>query len=127
MSVVLEPEAQLSAWIGNSIILMTGSMVFYGFTKVDDPVLQINPYVSAFIAIGLVLIDLSISLTALIPYNSRMNKVLEVTQESHVNYDCEKSIKTTYIVLISGFIFFQIMICFYIIWDTIKRINNKKR
>lgn len=45
MSIVWGPEAQLSDWIGNSIILMTGSLVFYGFTKIDDPVLQINPFV----------------------------------------------------------------------------------
>lgn len=45
MSIVWRPEAQLSDWIGNSIILMTGSLVFYGFTKIDDPVLQINPFV----------------------------------------------------------------------------------
>lgn len=127
MSIVWGPEAQLSDWIGNSIILMTGSLVFYGFTKIDDPVLQINPFVAAFVSIGLIIIDVCLSLTALIPYNSRINKVLEHTKETHIDYQEEENIKFMYTILISCFIFLQIIICIYVIIDTIKRVEHRKK
>ena len=124
MSVVWGPESQLSSWIGNSILLMTGALVFYGFTKLDDPTVQVNPYISAFVCIGLIIIDVCISITAIIPYNDRVDKVLDSTSEEHIDYDKEENTKTTYIILLSCFVFLQVIICYYVVVDSIRRVEN---
>lgn len=125
---IWKPEAQLSSWIGNSIVLMTGSVVFYGFTKINDPVLEINPYMAAVVTIGLIIIDVCLSITALIPYNSRVSNVLDNgIKEDHVNYLEEDNIRIMYTVLIGFFIFIQLIICFYVILDTFKRVRKGKK
>ena len=119
------PEARLEGWIGNSIILMTGSLLLYHMTRVMNPSLYIHPYLAAFIVSGLILVDFSFSLLALIPYNMRFKSVWEKNKdkEEGINYENERIFHICYTIVIVIFICFQLMIVYYVIRDSIERVK----
>ena len=125
MSLIWQSESQLGQWVGSSIILMTGSLLFYHMTRLDNPTLEVHPYSAAFITSGLIIIDVLLSGTALVPYNLRSDEVLEPNDEHmDINYDNEKWFRIMYTVVVSILIFLQLCICYYVVLDSIDRVKN---
>jgi hypothetical protein len=127
MSLIWQNESQLGQWVSTSIILMTGSLLFYHMTRLKNPTLEVHPYIAAFIASGLIIIDVLLSGTSLYPYNLRGNEILEPESEDvDINYENEKSFRLMYSVLIGGLIILQLLICYYVVTDSIRRVRLKR-
>lgn len=117
-----EPEVQLAAWVGASVVLMTGSLLFYHMTNGKNPSLYVTPYVSAGLCIGLIIVDVVISIFAVIEYDRRSKKILE----NSPNED-ENLARIKYTILIGALIVLQFIICIYIIRDSIVRVKHRKK
>ena len=110
-----ENEERLSSWLEISVMLMTGSLVFYHMTNIKYPSLPMTPWVSAIVASGLIMLGCVLSISALIPYNSRSQ-----TTEAE-----EKDYVIMYNVISILFVILQLIVCGYIIKDSYKRTFSK--
>lgn len=117
----IDPEPSLIGWIGNSIILMTGSLLIFHMTKTGS--LKVHPIPAAFICIGFILVDIAISITSLIPYNTRWTS-LDFTKHEMRTYMAESNYRYMYTIIISIFIFIQLFVCYYIIIDSMHLTNK---
>ena len=109
---VIEPEPSLIGWIGNSIILMTAALLAFHMTKTGS--LKVHPVAAAVISIGLILVDMAFSITSIIPYNTRWENIKHYQTDPH-----EKRYRVMYTTIIAIFILVQLLICYYIVVDSI--------
>ena len=121
-----ENEDRLSSWLSISVVLMTGSLVFYHMTNIKHPSLPVTPWVSAVVASGLIILDCVFSLSALVPYNLRSQHERN-TENTEVNYEHEQSYVIMYNVITVCFVILQLVICGYIIKDSYNRTVKSKR
>lgn len=116
---MLESENHLASWFAVSMMLMTASLVFYHMTSIKNPSLPVNPYVSSFVASGLILAGVIYCLTALIPYNLRVKyEIKNVEAENEIH---ESNYVIMYNIIGSFMVLLQLIICFYIIKDSFSR------
>lgn len=107
-----DSEARLASWFELSMLLMTGSLVFYHMTRIKQPSLPVTPWVSALVSSGLIFCGVVYCLSALIPYNLRVEEGNDVNEKNYV---------IMYNVIGSVLVFLQLVICVYIIKDSWKR------
>ncbi len=120
---IWQPETLYSSWLNNSILMMTAALVFYHMTRLNRPTLEVPPLVAAAISCGLILVDVCLSSSALIPYYLRTNEILSKPKDSTspINYQQEKQFEIMYIILGLIITMLQIGICYYVIKDAINR------
>ena len=63
------PEELYSSWIGNSLVLMTSSLLFYHMTRLSS--LEMDARVAGMFAVILILISVTYAITSIIPYYQR--------------------------------------------------------
>lgn len=115
---ITEPESNFTAWIGNSIILMSASIILFHITK--SKTLPMHKYAAAVVCIGLIFIDITFSLMAIVPYNTRIADLNKTTKNSDDKKSKMERIYTyIYSAIISLFILLQIVICYYIVKESL--------
>lgn len=107
---ILSTESNYSQWINTSIILLTVALVFYHMSKVKS--IQLPKFAAAFISIGLISVNIVFTINSIIPY---------ITRTNHIKYSekDEKIYKNVYIISGITFILLEVMICYYIIMDSL--------
>ena len=112
-----QSESLLSSWTAASLIMLGTALLFYHATS--QKTLQVPHCSAAFISCSLIIIDVIFSIMALIPYIHRANDIINDPNQS-INKN-EEIFSRMYIVIISLYIVIQIVICYYIIRDSIRR------
>jgi len=115
---ILTPETIYASWTNVSIILLTAALLFYHMTKAGT--LKIDKFSAAGISIGLITVDILFNITALITYYNRSKQAINSAQSIHVNLDSEKIYRWVYFITGIIFLFIEIMICFWIVHDTLR-------
>lgn len=107
---ILEVESNYSQWFNASIILLTASLVFYHITKIKT--LEVPKIIGIVISLGLILINITITVNSLIPYMTRTSSIKNKENENVYKY----------IFMICGifFIILEILICYLILKDSFK-------
>lgn len=117
-------EALYSSWINTSIILLTAALVFYHMTRLEHATLKVPPAMAAFISSGLIITDVIVGVSALIPYILRSHRLLKEKKEKGLDYQEERSFELINIVMGVFLFFLQVGICCYIVKDAISRIKK---
>ena len=102
-----------------SMLVMTASLVFYHMTRIKHPSLPVTPWISALVSSGLIMCGVIFCLSALVPYNIRVQKEIEKHPEDMLDH--EKSYVIMYNVIGSLLVLLQIIIAFYIVKDSWQR------
>jgi ABC-type Fe3+ transport system permease subunit len=123
------PEAQFSAWLSSSFLLMTVSLLFYHMTKTKS--FEMSQTQAGFFSIALILIAVTITLLALYTYYNRITELL--TNQKNVLTPAEKNerhYKYVYMVIGLVIVFIELYLCIVIIkgskgsFHKINKINN---
>jgi ABC-type transport system involved in cytochrome bd biosynthesis fused ATPase/permease subunit len=123
------PEAQFSAWLSSSFLLMTVSLLFYHMTKTKS--FEMTETQASFFSIALILIAATITLLALYTYYNRITELL--TNQKNVLTPAEKNerhYKYVYMVIGLVIVFIELYLCIVIIkgskgsFHKINKINN---
>lgn len=125
---MFEPEGQLTSWFAISLIMLTSSLLLFQMTNTN--VLKIHPYIAAALVSIFILLDICITITALIPYNQRSNEIhnkLGLGAGLGYNIKNERLYTKIYTVIISIFILIQLMICIYVIRDSFTRAGKMRK
>ena len=107
---ILSAESNYSQWINTSIILLTVALVFYHMSKVKS--IKLPRFSAAFISIGLIFVNIIFTINSLIPYITRTDEIKYKEKD-------ESIYKNVYIISGIAFIVLEIMICYYIIRDSL--------
>jgi hypothetical protein len=106
---ILSAESNYSQWINTSIILLTVALIFYHMSKVQS--IKLPTFASAFISIGLIAVNIVFTINSLIPY---------ITRTKDIKYTNNENIyKNVYVISGIIFILLEVMICYYIIMDSL--------
>lgn len=126
MTYVLSIEGNLIGWVGNAIILLTASLLIFHMTSIGS--LEIHPLISAFIVSGLIICDALFTLTSLVPYNLRLDDIFKNgTQDDEIDFEKEKIYSKIYTFTVSVFLILQLLICYFVISDSIHRAKTMKK
>jgi uncharacterized membrane protein YidH (DUF202 family) len=112
-------EALYSSWLNTSVILLTGSLVFYHMTRLKEPTLKISPVLAAILVSFIIITDVCIGLAALIPYIVRTNRISQSISQKDKGE--EKSIRVVYIMVGCSLILIELCVCILIVRDAIRR------
>lgn len=104
---ILNVETNLTEWLNLSTILFTASLVFYHMTKVKS--LLIPKKISGILSLGLIVINIIFTINSVIPYYTRDKNNIKNEEKVYHNVYFYSSI---------GFVFFEILICYFIIRDS---------
>lgn len=119
---MFESEGQLTSWFAIAVIMLTSSLLLFNITK--NNTLSMHPYTAAAIVSIFIILDICMTLTALIPYNLRRKEIFKEEEKlSNIpgfNVKYEKIYTKVYTVAISIFIIIQLIICYFIIKDSLK-------
>ena len=117
------PEAQFSAWLSSSFLLMTVSLLFYHMTKTKS--FEMTETQASFFSIALILIAATITLLALYTYYNRITELL--TNQKNVLTPAEKNerhYKYVYMVIGLVIVFIELYLCIVIIKGSFHKINK---
>jgi len=118
---IYDSESLLASWFHMSMLLTTGSLLFYHMTRIKQPSLPVTPWVSALVASGLILCGVIFCLSALVPYNIRSQHELKSNPEETKLH--EQNYVIMYNVVGGILVFLQLIICIYIIKDSWQRVS----
>lgn len=125
MTFVLSIEGNLIGWVGNSIILLTASLLLFHMIGIGT--LEIHPIIGAIIVSGIIICDVLFTITSLIPYNLRLDEVLESSEVEGINHSREEQYSIVYTFTVSLLLLLQICICYYVITDSFNRAKTHKK
>jgi len=114
---VYTPEALLANWVNISFFSISCSLIFYHVVQVRS--IKMDPRISAFIAISLMLVSVGYNIIALPPYIARMNYAIK-----HVTVPHQKEGIYRLMLIYSGLIItttiIQLVICYFILREVKK-------
>ena len=120
------PENQLTSWLAISLIMLTSSLLLFHMTGSNT--LIMHPYVAATLVSIFIILDICITITALIPYNLRSNEIFnedspEFKDSLDLGYNLkhERVYTRVYTVIICIFILIQLVVCVYVVKDSFER------
>jgi hypothetical protein len=95
------PESLLNQWLNVSTVMVTSSLLFYHMSRVKS--IKVEPYLAKLIAMGLIIISTCYMIYALVPYNKRMNFIINKCTEIDECPDNQvnelKILKNSYLIL----------------------------
>lgn len=111
------PESLLNQWLNVSTVMVTSSLLFYHMSMVKS--IKVEPYLAKIIAMSLIIISTSYMIYALIPYNKRMNFIINKCTEIDECPDDQvnelKILKNSYMILGLGTFIVQCTIVYLVI------------
>ena len=114
------PEAQFSAWLSASFLLLTASLLFYHMTRVQS--LEMGPRVAGFFSVSLILIAVTLTVLALWTYFVRVTELLENNRPLTSAEKNEKQFKFVYLVTGILIVLIEVSLCVVVIsGSTVKR------
>lgn len=117
-----QPEAQLSAWLSASFLLMTASLLFYHMTRVHS--LEMNPLLSGFFSVSLIAMTVLITLLALVAYYRRSTELLSGETVLNQAEENEKIYKYFYLVIGIAIMLIELSLCLVILHGIHKTIKK---
>ena len=109
------PEAQFSAWLSASFLLMTVSLLFYHMTRVQS--LEMGPRVAGFFSVALILVAVTLTVMALWTYFVRVTELLEDNNNRPLTSAerNEKQFKFVYLVTGILIVLIEVSLCVVIV------------
>ena len=114
---VYTPEALLASWVNISFFSISCSLIFYHVVQVRS--IKMDPRISAFIAISLMLVSVGYNIIALPPYIARMNYAIKHVAEPHQK-DGIFRLMLIYSGLNIATTIIQLVICYFILREVKK-------
>ena len=114
---VYAPEGLLTEWLAVVFACMTSSLLFYHMTRLKT--LSMDPRLAAFFACSLISVGILYNFSAIIPYMTRMNHQLKLTNNINTRYQLN-ILKFTFFTLGGVTTMIQLGICFIIFKNTLK-------
>jgi uncharacterized membrane protein len=108
------PEAQFSAWLSASFLLLTASLLFYHMTRVQS--LEMGPRVAGFFSVSLILIAVTLTVLALWTYFVRVTELLEDNNRPLTSAERnEKKFKFVYLVTGILIVLIEVSLCVVVV------------
>ena len=108
-------ESLYGAWLSNSLLLMTMSLLFYHMTKVKS--LEMDRRLAGVFAVALIIISIIMGVSSIFPYFTRIGNIVKKDKDKDKEED---HYRTMYVVLGSILILIQLGIAVTIVLGAFK-------